>query len=300
MSLHGFTYMNVLAQLMYSYVEAKGWEDLEGIRETEVKNVWFYRSSTGNPRQPFTYQSGIIMLGQGQKNIYLGERPVTYSSGNYLVIGVPMPLECEALAIDGQPLLGLSISIDPQRLQRLVKKLEQQDFHIDQGNKHNSSGLESTKMEEHMTDCFVRLMRALHSKTEADILGDALVNEIVYRALIGSKGRVLFDLAHHDGHYARIAKALSKVHEEFDQPITIQLLADEANMSISAFHNAFRKVTFESPLQYLKKVRLNKAKELIQIEGLRINDAARRVGYSSPSQFSRESKRHFNHSPRTI
>jgi AraC-like DNA-binding protein len=54
----------------------------------------------------------------------------------------------------------------------------------------------------------------------------------------------------------------------------------------------------ESPLQYLKKVRLNKAKELIQVEGKRVNDAARLVGYTSPSQFSREYKRHFNETPR--
>ncbi len=43
-----------------------------------------------------------------------------------------------------------------------------------------------------------------------------------------------------------------------------------------------------------------KAKELIQLEGLRSNDAARRVGYSSPSQFSREFKRHFNTTPRAV
>ncbi|MCX2760636.1 AraC family transcriptional regulator [Vibrio sp. Sgm 22] len=294
--------MNTLAQLMQSYVEYKGWDDLEGIRETEIEGVWFYRSSGGNQRQPFTYQSGIIMLGQGKKNIYIGERPVTYAAGDYLVVGVPMPLECEALPVDGEPLLGLSINIDSQRLHSLVKKLEDQGFLESYCNKHkqNSSGLESTPMEGRMLESFTRLIKTLHCDIEANILGDALVSEIVYRALTGSEGRVLFDLAHHDGHYARVAKALSKVHEEYDQTITVQSLADEANMSVSAFHNAFRNVTFESPLQYLKKVRLNKAKELIQLEGLRINDAARRVGYSSPSQFSREFKRHFNTTPRAV
>lgn len=242
------------------------------------------------------------MLGQGKKNIYIGDRPVTYAAGDYLVVGVPMPLECEALPVNGEPLLGLSISIDSQRLHSLVKKLEDQGFLESYCNKHkqNSSGLESTPMEEQMLESFTRLVKMLHCDIEANILGDAMVTEIVYRALTGTEGRVLFDLAHHDGHYARVAKALSKVHEEYDQTITVQSLADEANMSVSAFHNAFRNVTFESPLQYLKKVRLNKAKELIQLEGLRISDAARRVGYSSPSQFSREFKRHFNTTPRAV
>lgn len=68
-------------------------------------------------------------------------------------------------------------------------------------------------------------------------------------------------------------------------------------MSMSAFHSAFRQITLESPIQYIKKVRLNKAKELIQLEGKKVNDAARLVGYNSVSQFSREYKRHFNETP---
>ena len=294
--------MQTLANLMQSYVDKKGWNDLEGIKETEIDGVWLYRSNNGNGRQPFTYESGIILLAQGRKNIYIGDRPVTYAAGDYLVVGVPMPLECEAMPIDGEPLLGLSITIDPKRLHKLVKQLEEQGFLESYCNKHKagSSGLESTEMEALMLDSCTRLMKTLHCEIEANILGDALIDEVVYRALTGAEGRVLFDLAHQDGHYARVAKALSKVHEEYDQTITVQSLAEEANMSVSAFHNAFRNVTFESPLQYLKKVRLNKAKDLIQIEGMRISDAARRVGYSSPSQFSREFKRHFNATPRAI
>ncbi len=294
--------MNLFGQLLESYIEHKGWHDLEGSRVTQIDNVSIYRSSTGNQRQPFTYQSGIIMLSQGKKNIHLGDRPVTYAANDYLVVGVPIPLECEAIPLNGKPLLGLSIRIEPQRLHRLVKKLEEQGVVEHYGHKPNqdSSGLQATTMDQSMLDSVVRLVKTLHNDVEATILGDALVSEIVYRALTGPEGRVLFDLAHHDGHYARIAKALSKLHQDYDQIITVQSLAEEANMSLSAFHNAFRKVTFESPLQYLKKVRLNKAKELIQIEGLRINDAARLVGYSSPSQFSREFKRHFNVPPRAV
>ncbi|WP_394252185.1 AraC family transcriptional regulator N-terminal domain-containing protein [Vibrio profundi] len=289
-----------LAELMQSYVELKGWNDLEGIRETAIKNVWMYRSSEGNGRQPFTYQSGIILLGQGHKNIHIGERPVAYGPGDYLVVGVPMPLECEAFPQDGEPLLGLTINIDSKLLHKLVKRMEEESFLNSECNKHQTSGLESAAMEPQMLDSCIRIMKALHCDIEAKILGESLVTEIVYRALTGREGRVLFELAHHDGHYARVAKALAKVHQEYSNALTVQSLAEEANMSVSAFHAAFRNVTFETPLQYLKKVRLNKAKELIQVEGKRVSEAAEMVGYTSPSQFSREFKRHFNTTPRTV
>ena len=153
-------------------------------------------------------------------------------------------------------------------------------------------------MADDMLDSCKRLMLALHSDLDTKLLGESLLNEIVYRVLTGTEGHVLFNLAHHDGQYARVAKAMNKMHQSYADGLTVQHLAEEANMSISAFHSAFRKVTLESPLQYLKKVRLNKAKELIQLEGRRVNDAAHSVGYTSTSQFSREFKRHFNMTPK--
>ncbi len=52
------------------------------------------------------------------------------------------------------------------------------------------------------------------------------------------------------------------------------------------------------PLQRLKALRLNDAALLIA-NGTDITRAAAAVGYMSPSQFSREFKRHFGTTPRT-
>ena len=68
-------------------------------------------------------------------------------------------------------------------------------------------------------------------------------------------------------------------------------------MSLSAFHRAFKEVTSESPLQYLKKIRLAKARDHIVQDRMKAYVAADKVGYESASQFSREFKRHFGQSP---
>ncbi|WP_025537625.1 AraC family transcriptional regulator [Vibrio parahaemolyticus] len=290
--------MNTLAETMQRYVEKHDLHNLEGIKQTAIEGVWFYRSSKGNNRQPFVYQSGIIVLGQGHKNIHIGQTPVQYGPDDYLVVGVPMPLECEAFATNNEPLLGISIDITPTLLHKLVKKLEAQKFsNICEASKR--CGLKSVRMNEAMLDACKRLMKALCNDLDVAILGESLLEEIVYRTLVSKEGHVLFELAHQEGSYARVAKALNRVHAEYHEQLNVQTLAEEANMSVSAFHQAFRSVTLESPLQYIKKVRLNKARDLIQLEGKRVNDAARLVGYSSPSQFSREYKRHFNETPRS-
>ena len=68
-------------------------------------------------------------------------------------------------------------------------------------------------------------------------------------------------------------------------------------MSTSALYEHFKDVTGTSPVQYLKTVRLHKARMLLVQESLGAAAAAERVGYESPSQFSREFKRFFGSSP---
>jgi AraC-like DNA-binding protein len=68
-------------------------------------------------------------------------------------------------------------------------------------------------------------------------------------------------------------------------------------MSPSAFHRALGDVTASSPIQYLKKIRLNRARELMVDGKLRVNEAAAQVGYESSTQFSREFKRYRGSSP---
>ena len=75
------------------------------------------------------------------------------------------------------------------------------------------------------------------------------------------------------------------------------MLTSSARMSASAFHRAFKEITSDSPMQYLKKVRLTKARDLMVQENMKAYIAADKVGYESSSQFSREFKRYFGQSP---
>ena len=132
---------------------------------------------------------------------------------------------------------------------------------------------------------------------DGKVLGGAVVNEIVYRVLRSEQGRVLYSLTQHHTPYAAVARALDRIHSDYREALSVEHLAEENAMSVSAFHRAFKRVTGDSPLQYLKKIRLDKAKGLLVHEGLRVNAVAYEVGYESASQFSREFKRYFRVPP---
>ncbi|MBL8451966.1 MAG: helix-turn-helix transcriptional regulator, partial [Zoogloea sp.] len=83
----------------------------------------------------------------------------------------------------------------------------------------------------------------------------------------------------------------------FDQPLSIDALAETANMSKSSLHHHFKALTAMSPLQYQKQLRLQEARKIMLTEAVDAATVARRVGYESPSQFSREYRRLFGAPP---
>ena len=288
--------MPTIASMLQQYAEQNDLLNFEGLTKTIIPGVYFHRASKSSPRQPLIYNSGIILVGQGHKIIHFPDHQIKYGAGDYLVLGVPVPLECEAFTDNGLPVMGVVIDINPVTLHKLVNQMgEYTPFTSGQ-----MSGVQSAKIDGAMEQVTHRLLSALNNPLEAEIFGQDIIKELVYRVLCGPQGHTLIGLAMHDGHYARIARTLSTMHKSYADQITVEGLAEEVNMSVSSFHRAFKQVTFESPLQYLKKVRLAKAKELITNNGSKANEAALKVGYTSPSQFSREFKRHFNKTPSEV
>jgi AraC-like DNA-binding protein len=115
--------------------------------------------------------------------------------------------------------------------------------------------------------------------------------------LCGEQGNSLRALASRDDHFARIARVLKYIHAEYARPLSAEEMAKKAGMSIAAFHHHYKLVTGSSPLQYLKRIRLDHARRLMAHDGYNAGTAAREVGYESSSQFSREFKRLFGMTP---
>ncbi len=158
-------------------------------------------------------------------------------------------------------------------------------------------GVTPAPLDAELLEVATRLLRCLLRPMDARVLGESIVNELIYRVLLGPHGPALTALAQHHTPYARVARALAIVHRQYAAPLNVEALAREAAMSPSAFLRAFKRITGESPLQYVKKIRLNKARTLLVHGGLAVSAAAYQVGDESPSQFSREFKRYFSTSP---
>ena len=66
----------------------------------------------------------IILLAQGKKNVYLGDKRYVYDPEHYYVQTVPLPVQCEAVIQNNKPMLGMVISIDPQIIGEIIFEME--------------------------------------------------------------------------------------------------------------------------------------------------------------------------------
>ena len=251
------------------------------------------RISKPVPRAPVVYQPKILIVGQGRKRAYLGGEVYRYDAYNYLVLSVPMPAECETEASPEEPLLLLAINVEPTMLGEMMLEMDEPPPPVGP----TPRGISSTPMSEELGGAVIRLLECLKSPLDSRMLGRQTVREIVYRVLQGEQGGALRALASRDEHFSRIARVLKHVHAEYARPLSVEELARKAGMSVAAFHHYFKLVTASSPLQYLKRIRLDQARRLMAHDGYNASTAARAVGYESPSQFSREFKRLFGVTP---
>ncbi|MGF6536156.1 AraC-like DNA-binding protein [Paraburkholderia sp. GAS206C] len=265
----------------------------EGYTQSSLEGVRFMRSNRPLGRTPVLYEPSIVIVCQGRKLGFLGEEVYVYDAQHYLILSVPLPFSTETEASEAEPMLAVTLRLDLIELTDLI-------LVIDRSGRHQQGtplGIVSTPLQGDLAEATLRLLQALSSPLDAEVLGPAIVREICYRVLIGERGAAMRAALAHQGRFGRVAKALRRIHTDYAQSLDVSSLAEEAGMSVPAFHVNFRTVTLTSPIQYIKSTRLHQARLLMIRDGLTAASASARVGYESPSQFSREFKRFFGRSP---
>lgn len=265
----------------------------EGYTQSALDSVRLMRSDRPLGRTPVFYEPSIVIVCQGRKLGFLGDEVYVYDAQHYLVLSVPLPFSTETQASPEAPMLGVSIRLDLLELSDLITQIGETGRHPDAP----PAGIASTPLAGHLAGATVRLLEVLTDPLDALVLGPGIVREICYRVLTGEQGGAMRAALAHHGRFGRVARALKRIHADYATPLNVAGLAEEAGMSVPAFHANFRTVTQTSPIQYIKSTRLHQARLMMIRDGVTAAAAAARVGYESASQFSREFKRLFGRTP---
>jgi AraC-like DNA-binding protein len=265
----------------------------EGIHPTRVEGVGVARHSSSLPRTSVMYEPVIVFVGQGRKRSYLGDQVYEYDPSTYFVLSVPLPAECEWEASPEDPVLVLGIKIDSTTLGEVILAMDEPLAPV----REMPRAVTTHSLSDPLSGAVIRLLECLKCPLDSRMLGRQIVREIIYRVLQEEKDGSLRAFANRNGNFMRVARVLKEVHADPARALTVEGMSKRAGMSIAAFHHNFKCVAGSSPLQYVKRIRLDRAKRLMMHDGYNASTAAKAVGYESASQFSREFKRQFGVTP---
>lgn len=131
-----------------------------------------------------------------------------------------------------------------------------------------------------------------------DDYGLELALKSFYFALLcGSNGDFLRSILAARGHDQAVLNVLRYLSEHYTEDIDVNKLASDACMSKTTFYKYFRDITNQSPLTFIKTLRLYEGRRLILTERYSASRAAYAVGYESSQHFSRDYRRLFHCSP---
>ncbi|WP_136474782.1 AraC family transcriptional regulator [Pseudomonas sp. DG56-2] len=262
--------------------------------ESAIEDLFLVQYEESVRSMPTLAQPALCILAHGSKEICLGDERYLYDPLNYMVLSVALPISGVLLeASPENPSLGVRMNIDPAQINNLIAEAGPMGVPA----LPSGRGLYVERTDPLLLDALLRLIRLLDTPKDIPVLAPLIQREILYRLLRGPQGYRLYEIAMSSSQTHRVCQAIEWLNQHFDRPLRIDDLAREVNLSSSTLHHRFKAVTSMSPLQYQKQLRLQEARRLMLNDGLEAAVAGYRVGYESPSQFSREYSRLYGAPP---
>ncbi|WP_266160708.1 AraC family transcriptional regulator [Dyella silvatica] len=267
---------------------------IDGDHPTALPLLTLYRHSQIGDLPCGMSRPALIIAAQGAKRIIAAGEGYDYDARHCLITSIDLPVMSRITqASTAQPYLCMAVSLDLRQIAALM---------VDMGRPRSESlpigrPIAVGSLSARLLDSALRLARLLDHPNEIPVLAPLIEREMLFLLLSGEHGRRLGQLAAGDSGSSKIARAIDWLKNHYDKPLSIDELSQRLNMSVSSLHHHFKDVTSMSPLQYQKQLRLHEARRILLGRDTDVGTVALRVGYDSPSQFSREYSRLFGEPP---
>lgn len=278
--------------------ELDAYAPLEGANVGRWPGLTVYRfTAPTEPRWEEIRALSIGLVAQGSKVVVSDGARFVYDPFNYLVIADGLHFECQILeASPENPCLCFVLEVDPAVVRGVSAEMAE----------HRSAGAPTSDpqkcvvsaLDDEVLSSVLRFLRALSDGDDRRVLAPLYLQELVYRILQREQFARMRHLAQRQLAGNPVGAALTYLSEHLAEPMTVALLAAQVNLSPSAFTRSFREVTGSSPYQFVKDLRLSRARELLVEGRLAVSDVARAVGYASTSHFIKEFRTRFGVTPR--
>ena len=266
----------------------------DGDIDTAIPALSLHRRSSTTEPLHCIYNLGLGVVAQGDKQVLVGAESIDYGPGQSMLTTIDLPVVSHVTRASArEPFLGLMLTLDVRSVVQIAA-----DMDLPRRRREETCrAISFEALEAGLLDALIRLVSLLEEPKLVSRLAPLVQQEIIVRLLTGAHGPQLLHLTTSGSPSQQIARSVAWLKQNFVEALRIDDVANRAHMSPSTFRQHFRSLTGVSPLQYQKQLRLQEARQLMLNENLDAGSAALRVGYESPSQFSREYSRLFGAPP---
>lgn len=262
---------------------------------TEIEGFRLFRREAPTQLGFCIIPPSIFIVIQGVEHISSGADKYKCDNKKFLLSSLVLPISSSVTSATSEyPYLGISLTID----MKIISELITLGYIPRESNSNTESKVGIGALTTEILDPYKRLLLLLNDPESIPVLSPMIIREIHYRILkseLSSKLRYIISIERSG---QKILKSIDWMKYNFKQPLRIEMLAKEAQMSAPSIYHYYKKILGMSPLQFQKWLRLNEARSLMLNENIDASSASYNVGYESPSQFNREYKRLFGLSPK--
>ena len=267
----------------------------DGLTGTALPGLSVMRTARTTQPVGDVLEPAFVLIAGGVKHTALNGRIYRYGAGEYLLASVDLPVVGTIVAADErEPFMAVVLGLNPDRIASLLL-----DTGVPSGphDRHSPSAIAVGHAPPLLLDAIARLLALLDEPADIAALASGTEREILWRLLTGPQATTIRQIGIADSRFAHLTQAIRWIRDHYERPLRIPELAAIAAMSPSSFHRHFLGVTSMTPLQYQKQLRLNDAHVRLLTGDHDVAAVGFSVGYSSPSQFSREYRRMFGTTP---
>jgi len=241
---------------------------------------------------------------QGKKVVHLpnaNDDPFPFLPGESLVLPPMETARIDFPESDSTPTRCVTLEMDPDKVDAIVAKTNREMPRAPASGTWEASALRRI----HLTnnDGIETALRSMVSlldedPPDRDVILDLNASELIVR-LLQAEARIalLADPAKHAPEHG-LAAAVQYATSHLHASPTVGDLADVACMSESTFYRYFRHEFGMTPLQFLTKARMERARVLLRDDAMTVTETSAAVGFRSVSHFIQAFKDHVGQTPK--
>ena len=265
--------------------------------QVNISSMTAYRFTEEIIYMPQIDNPYLYIVLDGMLRLYTPSGIMDYMAGQYSISKIDTPLYGTVVSFsEHHDFLAVALEITNNDV--IASVLELDNALTEKIAKETISEQEMTFADNAVIQSVYRLLSKMKQPLSSDFIRRNIIREIIYYVLCGSCGKQFLESIINTRKIDEMYEANSWIKENFRSSFTVESLAEQQNMSVSLFHQKFKKAVGMGPLQCQKRLRLTEARRLMLDEGRNVTEASLEVGYESVSQFTRDYKKVFGAPPK--